>query len=184
MPRRDPEIPTRDAIAAAAAHLFVEQGYSRTSVREIAAAAEVDPALVIRHFGTKERLFLETVRIGSDRAPFLGGPIETLGTRFVDYVLTVDDHTRGIYLALIRASDASTVGSRLHEAHETAFVRPLAERLSGPDALLRARLAAALVGGLLYSLWVVGDKELADADRGEVVARYGALLQDLITPGD
>ncbi|TDQ54358.1 TetR/AcrR family transcriptional regulator [Actinorugispora endophytica] len=181
MPRRDTATPTRDTIATAATRLFIERGYSRTSVRGIAAAADVDPALVIRHFGTKEQLFLETMRL--DQQPLLEGPIETLGPRFVDYVLTADNRTRGVYLALIRASDASTVGSRLREAHERAFVRPLAERLTGHDAELRARLAAALVGGLLYSLWIVGDDVLAAADHGEVVARYGGLLQDLLTPG-
>ena len=55
--------------------------------------------------------------------------------------------------------------------------------MSGPDADLRARLAAALVGGLLYSMWVVGDDELVAADHADVVRRYGALLQELLTPG-
>jgi len=58
----------------------------------------------------------------------------------------------------------------------------LRDRLSGPDAELRARLAAALVGGLLYSLWVVGDEELLATDHHELVTRYGGLLQTLITP--
>ena len=58
----------------------------------------------------------------------------------------------------------------------------LGSLLEGPDAELRSRLAAALVGGLLYSLWVVGDEELIAAGRAELVRRYGALLQELITP--
>ncbi|MCC5698111.1 hypothetical protein LH612_33770 [Klebsiella pneumoniae] len=47
---------------------------------------------------------------------------------------------------------------------------------------MRARLAGTLVGGLLYGLWAVGDERLA-ADREELVDRYGALLQQLLTPG-
>jgi hypothetical protein len=58
----------------------------------------------------------------------------------------------------------------------------LRARLHGDDAELRARLAAALVGGLLYSLWVVGDEQLLATDRRELVSRYGGLLQTLITP--
>ena len=61
-------------------------------------------------------------------------------------------------------------------------MQPLLERLTGPDAELRARLGAALIGGLLYSLWVVGDEQLAATDHRELVVRYGALLQSLITP--
>ena len=80
-----------------------------------------------------------------------------------------------------RATTASAARA-LREAHESSFVAPLLARLDGPDAELRARLAAALVGGLLYSLWVVGDDTLAAADRTDLVATYGALLQRLITP--
>ena len=45
---------TRARILEAARALFAEAGYDGASVREIAAAAAVDPALVIRNFGSKE----------------------------------------------------------------------------------------------------------------------------------
>src|SRR6185436_15458780 len=48
---------TRAAILAAAQKLFAGQGYERTTVRDIAAIAEIDPALVIRYFGSKDELF-------------------------------------------------------------------------------------------------------------------------------
>jgi hypothetical protein len=97
-------------------------------------------------------------------------------------VLTAGEQVRGVFLALIRASDSDGVAPRLRAMNETAFVEPLRSRLTGPDAELRARLAAALVGGLLYSLWVVGDEELLATDHGVLVRRYGALLQALVTP--
>lgn len=43
-------------IRDAAIGLFAEQGYAATTVRQIAAAARVSPALVIHHFGDKESL--------------------------------------------------------------------------------------------------------------------------------
>ncbi len=55
----------KDAIARVAGRLFAERGFTATSVRAIAAGAGVDPALVIRHFGSKEALFaVATERIG------------------------------------------------------------------------------------------------------------------------
>lgn len=173
---------TKQAIRDAAARLFPERGYAGTSVRDIASAAGVDAALVIRHFGSKENLFLELVPVDQVDQPLLDGPVETLGERFIDYVLSGDDRVRGMFLALLRASDSDGVAPRLREVHDAAFVEPLRSRLEGPDAGVRARLAAALVGGLLYSLWVVGDEELLAADHAELVRRYGALLQALITP--
>ena len=174
--------PTADAIRAAAGRLFPEKGYVGTSVRDIAAEAGCDPALVIRHFGSKEQLFLEVMQLDSDTQPLALGPLDTLGERFIGYVLDASDHVRPTFLALLRASESEAVAPRVREMHNTAFVAPLAARLTGPDASLRARLAAALVGGLLYSLWVVGDEELLAADRDELRIRYGALLQQLITP--
>jgi AcrR family transcriptional regulator len=177
-----PRPSTREAIREAAARLFPVHGYTGTSVRDIAAEAGVDAALVIRHFGSKEDLFLEIMQLDDDAQPLLDGPVETLGEHFIEYVLTAGEQVRGVFLALIRASDSDGVAPRLRAVHEAAFVAPLRSRLAGPDAELRSRLAASLVGGLLYSLWVVGDEELLATDHTELVRRHGALLQALITP--
>ena len=175
-----PKPPSHGAIWSAATQLFTEKGYAATSVRDIGTLAGVDPSLVIRHFGSKERLFLETMQL--EHNPLLEGPIETLGERFIASMLSSDDQVRGVFIALMRASDSGEIGSQLRTAHEDAFVSPIKLRLEGPDADLRARLAASLVGGLLYSLWVVGDEALAAADHRDIVRRYGALLQALVTP--
>ena len=177
-----PKPSSRDAIWEAATELFPKNGYAGTSVRDIASAAGVDPALVIRHFGSKESLFLDTMTVQLDQQPLLNGPIETLGEDFIRMMISSDDQVRGIFLALLRASDTGEVGSRLRDVHEQSFVAPLRGRLTGDDVELRARLAASLVGGLLYALWVVGDGELAAADPEHIVTRYGALLQRLVTP--
>ena len=54
---------SKRAIWEAAQRLFAENGYARTSVREIASEAAVDPALVIRHI----RVTLDDALIASDR---------------------------------------------------------------------------------------------------------------------
>src|SRR4051794_28229234 len=51
---------TKARILAAAQRLFAAEGYERTTVRAIAAAAAADPALVVRYFGSKEGLFALT----------------------------------------------------------------------------------------------------------------------------
>lgn len=172
---------SRDAIRSAAEQLFAGRGYAATSVRDIAASAGVDAALVIRHFGSKEQLFLETMRVEFDRLD-LDAPLDTLGERLIRSLLDADDHVRGVYLALVRASDAGEVSSALRTAHDADFVAPLAARLEGADADIRARLAASLVGGLFYALWIVRDEVLLATPHDELAQRYGALLQRLLTP--
>lgn len=52
----------RDRILAAAAELFSERGYARTSTARLAAAADVPQGLIFYHFGTKEGLLLTLIR--------------------------------------------------------------------------------------------------------------------------
>lgn len=172
---------SRAAIRDAAVRLFAANGYAGTSVRDIAGDAGVDPALVIRHFGSKEQLFLDTMRLEFDQLD-LDGPLETLGERLIRSLLDADEQVRGIYLALIRASDVGDVSSALRSAHEDDFVTPLAARLPGADAAVRARLAAALVGGLFYALWIVGDGALLALPHAELARRYGIPVQAVLTP--
>ena len=166
-----------------AAHVqFRERGFSGVTVRGIAAVVEVDPALVIRYFGNKEQLFVSAMSQTIEDVPQLGAPIERLGDAFVEYLLDLGEPTRGVWLALTRESGQGSVADHLRRKWEKTFVAPLRGRMTGADADLRARLAASLAAGLLYSMWVIGDEVLAAADRGDVISRYGALFQDLLTP--
>jgi len=48
---------TRAAILAAARERFGTDGYERATIRAIAADAAIDPAMVMRYYGSKEKLF-------------------------------------------------------------------------------------------------------------------------------
>lgn len=173
---------TRERIRVAAAELFRAHGYAGTSVRDIASRANADPALIIRHFGSKESLFLDTVHAPLSSAPHLSVPLEQLGRHFIAFLLDDADDQRRAFLALVRGSHEPSIAHRLRSAHELTFVGPIRSRLTGEDAELRARLAAALVGGLLYSMWVVEDEQLLAADHALIAEQYGALLQSILTP--
>jgi AcrR family transcriptional regulator len=59
---------TEDRILASARRKFAEVGYERTTIRAVASAAGVDPALVMQYFGSKEGLFREAVRVPEGEA--------------------------------------------------------------------------------------------------------------------
>ena len=59
--RRDAEA-TRTAILEAGKACFARSGYDRASLRDIAAAAGADVALIKRYFGGKEALFIAALK--------------------------------------------------------------------------------------------------------------------------
>ncbi|MFN8076316.1 MAG: TetR/AcrR family transcriptional regulator [Kineosporiaceae bacterium] len=58
---------SRDRVIEAAIRLIAEQGFSDTSVEEIAAAAGVAKGTVFYNFGSKEQLFVQVLREGLQR---------------------------------------------------------------------------------------------------------------------
>jgi AcrR family transcriptional regulator len=175
---------TKETIREAAASLFTERGYARTTVRDIAARAGADPSLVIRHFGSKVDLFVETMRAASGDVLTVDTPLATMGVDLVRFVLNADEPARSTYLALVRASDTDDVATLLRRIHEDTIVAPLRDRLEGTDAGLRAALVAAMIAGLMQALWITQDQELLAASADQILARYAPLIQALIEPGE
>lgn len=58
---------TKATILASALRAFASVGYDRATIRSIAKEADVDPALVNHHFGTKEALFHAAHKANPDR---------------------------------------------------------------------------------------------------------------------
>jgi len=64
--RRPGNVDTRGQIVAAAARVFAEKGYDATSLRAVARAAGVDPALVHHYFDGKADLFVTAMALPFD----------------------------------------------------------------------------------------------------------------------
>ena len=181
-PSRDRSADVKQAIRDSAANLFGAQGFAGTGVRDIAERAGVDPALVIRHFGSKAALFLETMTLPVSWSEAIDGPLDEAGERLARFVF---DHRRevaasGTYAALIRASDSPEVRDELRTAVHRLLVAPLRDRLDGADPAERAQLVITQVTGLMNALWVT--EETIVGSRDAVIRYYGASMQLLITP--
>ena len=71
----------RAAIVAAARVAFSELGFGKTTIREVARRVEVTHGLVIRHFGSKEQLFLAAVPSPRTLMAQVAGDPRSLPTR-------------------------------------------------------------------------------------------------------
>lgn len=175
------EVATRDRIAAAASRLFQAQGFEGTSVRAIASEASIDAAQVVRHFGSKELLFVHVVGGDAQYAPALEGGVEGMGRRLVAQILDEDhERMRAMVTALVRASDRDGIRAALQDTFHHVIVEQLLGVLTGPRARLRAELVSAQLGGLLQAWSIVRDPHLLEARYSDVVECYGDALQALI----
>ncbi len=171
----------KDSIRTAARELFVAGGFEATGVRDIAAAAGVNPAIVIRHFGSKEALFLETMAMGMSLTAVLDCPIEETGRAVVAAMIDADEAPWRTFAALVRASDREEVRTQLRATFERGIAPRLVPRITGPDAELRVHLFIAQLSGLLTAFAVYEDNTLSGASRDDIVRIYGASMQSLLT---
>src|SRR3954470_4690841 len=103
----------RDRILAAARGEFAARGYDAASIRGIARAAGVDPALVHHYFGGKEQVFVAAMELPFDPTVVLPGILagdqSTVGERFARFFLSIwsSADARGPFIALLRAASTS-----------------------------------------------------------------------------
>ena len=174
---------------AAARAAFAERGYDGASIRAIATAAGVDPALVHHYFGTKDALFLAAVEAPADPDDFLpavlAAPPEALGAAVVRMVLHVwDGPARPGILALVRSAVNHEWSARLLREFVLArIIRRVIGTLDMPVAEREARgaLVASQLIGLVMTRYVLKLEPLASAGPDDVVAAVGPTVQRYLT---
>jgi AcrR family transcriptional regulator len=182
--RRPGSEDTRGRILAAARHRFGERGYDGATVRDIAAEAGVDAALVHHYFGTKQQLFVAAVEFPIDAfavAPqLLAGPPDRLGERLVAFVLGVWEQpaVRSALLGVVRSATTDAVAAAmLRDLLASGPFLALARAIDRPDADLRAALVGSQLVGLALARYVVGVEPLASAPTETVAAAIGPTIQ-------
>lgn len=179
-----PSSDTRSAILNAAMSQFAEVGYDAAGIRQIAAQAGVDPALVIRYFGSKAALFDRSLEelghaIDFDRAR--AGGASGIGIALARQVLlpTSEEGRLRVLLTLRAATSAATAAS-LAGATEREFIAPLARLLSGRRRRARAlQVLAVLTGSATVRYLIEGDR-LSAKDARELLARTAEMVQSLV----
>lgn len=186
--RRPGGADTRGAILAASRSLFAAQGFDRTTIRAIAEAAGVDPALVLHYFGSKDDLFLSAVELPFEPEAVLpavlGGERETLGERLARFVVGVleDEEARSRVLAIVRAAASDPSAARLLRNLIERRVRdPLAAALDDPDGQLRASLVGSQIVGLALARYVVGVEPLASLPPERLATALAPTFQRYLT---
>lgn len=186
--RRPGSEDTRGRILAAARASFAERGFEGSTIRDVAARASVDPALIHHYFGTKHRLFVAAIDLPAEletMAPrLLAGPAEEIGERFVRFMLGLWDSpaVRPLLLGVLRSATTDPVAAKmLRQLLLEGPILALASAIDRPDANLRATLAGSQMIGLALARYVVAVEPLASAPIESLVRALGPTIQRYLT---
>jgi TetR/AcrR family transcriptional regulator, mexJK operon transcriptional repressor len=155
----------REEIAAVAQRVFLELGFTETTMQAIAASAGASKETLYRHFGSKEELFAEIIRTRAERVfcglgegPLRGEPKESL-TRIGNNMLRLilgNDSLSLYRLVIAEVPRAPELGRIFYEQGPAQVLRQLTAQiacatesgyLSCSDPGIAARLfLGALVG--------------------------------------
>src|ERR1700738_2250527 len=141
---------TREVLLAAARRMFAEAGYDKTSVRDIATAAGVDPALIRHYYGSKAELFRATIGWPVEparlSARITNGDRAEMGERLTRVFFELWEHadSRAPLLAILRGAATHEESAALVSEYIQGQVYPqIASAIPGPDSELRIDLAMA-----------------------------------------
>ncbi|MFI4974001.1 MAG: TetR/AcrR family transcriptional regulator [Caulobacterales bacterium] len=183
-PRKRNAEATRAAILEAAKAHFARAGYDLTSLRDIAAEAGVDMALVKRYFGSKEALFTEALK-ASFRPDFLKGADRRAFSREIATMMAgparADEARSHTFEFLLRAAASPTTAPLLNVVVQERFLAAIRDWLGGESAPARARVLAAIYIGLLVER-LIRDEPLQGPERVDFIDRAASVLEAMVRP--
>jgi AcrR family transcriptional regulator len=165
---------TRDRILTAARDLFAERGYERTTIRAVAMAAQVDPGLVMQHFGSKDQLFRAIVSAAVVE-PGNRNPLEYA----IDMLSARLEKEPAASMALLRSMlthpEAAEDLRRSLAGQQARF----AAGIDTPDRNLRADLIGSIILGVVINRHLLRLDALAGADPEHILDLLRPCLRPL-----
>jgi AcrR family transcriptional regulator len=171
---------TRERILTSARELFARNGIDKTSIRAVAAAAGVDPALVHHYYGTKTQLFAAAIHIPIDPMEVIGPlretPVEELGSKLPSILLSLWDSELGSgFIAMLRSILAGNEVSLIRSFLQEVIAVEVGSRVDNPPGSGRVRVqfvASQLLGVVMarYILELEPFKSLPIEQIAETIA--------------
>jgi AcrR family transcriptional regulator len=182
---------TRRALVRAARRRFATEGYRATTVRQIAADAGVNVALINRYFVSKEGLFEACMLRTSDELDSQSSPrsksIDEVIERLIGHAINSPDSDDPLQLLLLMRSSGDDNADRIRRNTLEHFTRRLAAAAGwdagDPDTepiLLNAQLAIATMLGVVMLRTSAAVQPVASASADDLTAPLGRMLRVLL----
>src|SRR2546427_9665371 len=173
--------PKPPRLAAARGHLPAS-GYERATIRAIAADAGIDPAMVMRYFGTKEKLFAAAAEFDLRLPDLAAVPRGTLGSVLVGHFLDRWENDDALQ-ALLRAAVSHKVAVARLRAIFASQVMPAVAPLCPDRATTATRvgLVATQMLGMALCRYVLRLPPVVALDRAAAIRCLAPTIQRYLT---
>jgi AcrR family transcriptional regulator len=171
---------TRAAILDAAREQFQRNGYDRTSIRAVASAADIDPSMVMRYYGSKEGLFAAAAHVDLQLPDLSGVAARQRGRALLEHFVRrwEGDLSDDVLVLLLRSAVTDEgAAQRLHVIFQEQIVGTLSRFAPPDEAMRRAGLIASQVLGLALGRYLLKLPGLADRPAEGLVADLAPTIQ-------
>lgn len=178
---------TRDRIRRAAARLFSQRPYKEVTVRQIAAAADVDAALINHYFGGKEALFKAIIatRVEANVASFdfQSTPLENLGAELIRYADKIWSSADQHVLQLLIRQGLTSAPELIGNVASQTLIEAIVAQLPFPkeEGILRFSLAGSHILGVFAARYIVCIPTLEAMSTEELVQYVAPSIQRYLT---
>lgn len=173
---------TKNRILDAARECFAAEGYDRATIRAIARRAGIDPSMVMRYFGNKEKLFASAADFDLRLPDLSEVPMGEVGHVLARHLLERWENDAGLKV-LLRAGIANDVAEERMRGIFGGQVAPAIAKLPGDPALASARagLVASQVLGMALCRYILRLPPVVAMSREEIVRWLAPTLQRYLT---
>lgn len=168
---------TKAAILAAARERFGAVGFQGATIRAIAADAGIDPAMVMRYYGSKGKLFAAAAEFDL-RFPDLASADPTqIGRSLVRHFLERWEGDDALVILLRSSATNGEAAQRMQEIFGTQIQPLVAAFVPAEDCAVRAGLIATQILGMALCRFVLRLPPVVEMTRDEIVEWLGPTVQ-------
>ncbi|AYY14117.1 TetR/AcrR family transcriptional regulator [Actinobacteria bacterium YIM 96077] len=170
---------TKATILDAARDRFAADGYERATIRAIAADACIDPSMVMRYFGSKEKLFAAAAHFDLELPSLVQVPRSEVGERLVRHFLDRWEGDEALMILLRSGVTNAVAAERMQAIFAEQLAPVVAEVAADPSApaSTRAGLVASQILGLALCRYVLRFPPVVEMSREEVVRWVAPTVQ-------
>lgn len=164
-------------ILAAARERFGAVGFQGATIRAIAADAGIDPAMVMRYYGNKDKLFAAAAEFDLGLPDLTAVDPAQVGRSLVRHFLERWEGDEALVILLRSSATNGEAAQRMQEIFGSQIQPVVATYVPPPDAGVRAGLIATQILGMALCRFVLRLPPVVQMTQDEIAEWLGPTIQ-------